>query len=82
MSEKGEKIRQYVKDIFEQLGKEDAVLIVAHTSKPLDCVRALKGSGINILSALSYAMKEDPDLLTIMKMAIAFAESESENKNN
>jgi hypothetical protein len=37
---------------------------------------------MNILIALSYAMKEDPDLLTMMKMAIAFAESKSENKNN
>ena len=74
---------QYVKDIFEQIGEEDAVLIVAHTSKPLDCVRrALKGSGINIITALTYAMKEDPDLLRMAKMAMGFVEYEARHNKN
>lgn len=82
MSKKVEIIRQYVKDIVEQIGEEDAVLIVAHTSKPLKCVRALKGSGINIVTSLAYAMTEDPELLTMMKMAVEFAEHQTINKKN
>lgn len=82
MSKKGEIIRQYVKDIFEQIGEEDAVLIVAHTSEPLGCERALKGTGINIVTALAYAMEEDPELLTMMKMAIEFVEHETRNKKS
>lgn len=82
MSKKGEIIRRYAKDIFEQLGEEDAVLIVAHTREPLDCVRALKGSGMNILTALSFAMMEDPDLLRLAKMAVELVEHETRNKKN
>lgn len=82
MMEKGEKIRQHVKDIFEQIGEEDAVLIVAHTSEPLGCERALKGTGRNIVTALAYAMTEDPELLRLAKMAVEFAEHKIRNEKN
>lgn len=82
MNKKGEIIRQYAKDITEHIGKEDAVLIVAHINTPLGCVRALKGTGEKILTALSFAMMEDPDLLKLAKKAIEFVEQATRNKKN
>ena len=82
MNEKGEKIRQYVDDIAEQIGEEDALLIVAHTSKQSAVVSALKGTGLDIVSALSFAMMENPDLLRMAKMAIGFVEYKARNNKN
>lgn len=82
MMEKKEAIKPNVEALFEMLGKDDAALVVIHINEPSACVRALRGAGANIVAALAYAMKEDPDLLLLMKMAIMFAESKSENKNN
>lgn len=82
MNEKGEIIRQYVKDIFEQIGEEDAVLIVAHTSKPSVCMNAMKGAGLNIATALAFAMTESPDLLRLAKMAVGFVEHNARNQKN
>lgn len=82
MMEKKETIKQNVEALFEMLGKDGAALVVAYTNEPSACVRALRGAGTNIVAALAYAMREDPDLLIMMKMAIMFAESKSENENN
>ena len=82
MMEKKEAIKWDVEALFEMLGKDDAALVVAHINEPSACVKALRGAGANIIAALACAMKEHPDLLIMMKVAIMFAESKSENKNN
>ena len=80
--EKKEVIKQNAEALFEVFGKDDAVLIVAHTGEPSVCLNAMKGAPLNISAVLSFAMMENPELLRMMKLAVEFVEHEIRNKKN
>lgn len=82
MMEKKETVKQNVEALFEMFGEEDAVLIVAHTSNPSVCMNAMKGAVLNIVTALAFAMTENPDLLRLAKMAVGFVEHNARNEKD
>lgn len=82
MMEKKETIKQNVEALCEMFGEDDAVLIVAHTSKPSVCLSAMKGAGLNLAAVLSFAMTENPDLLRLAKMAVGFVEHNARNEKD
>lgn len=82
MMEKKEAIKQNVEALCEMFGEDDAVLIVAHTSKPSVCINAMKGAGLNIVTALAFAMTENPDLLRMAKLAVGYVEYNARNEKD